>query len=92
MSVFQLLAAGVESQDERSEAERRAEAHAALTACSGGEECDPEVAYGEAGALQASWESKCGCGELCLVRWEALCLAWALASRLEWHWCFEWLG
>ncbi len=79
VSVFQLLAAGVESQDERSEAERRAEAHPALTACSGGEECDPEAAYGEAGA----WEWECGCGELCFVCSEALCFARALASRLE---------
>ena len=26
------------------------------------------------------------------MRWEALGFAWALASRLEWHWSSEWLG
>ena len=58
VSVFQLAAAAVDSQDERSEAERRAEAQPALTVAAPadcwGLSCVPEEAMDALGASEAS--------------------------------------
>ena len=95
VSVFQLAAAGVESQEERSEAERRAEAQPALTVAAPADfslvSCDPEAADDAAGASEVSC-LRWGLLERCCIRWDALSFAFALASRLLKHWSSEWLG
>ena len=93
--VFQLAAAGVDSQDKRSAAETRAEAWPALTVAALADfslvSCDPEAADDAAGVSEVSC-LRWGLLERCCMGWEARSFAFALASRLLKHWSSEWLG
>ena len=92
MSVFQLAAAGVESQEERSEADRRAEAQPALTVAAPADSWGEEELLDTAlDACEASWQ-RGGFWERYCMRWATFSFALALASRLEKHWSSEWLG